>query len=156
MPETLVDFIREVGAPYALLSDNAKSQTSNAVEEHLRKYQIKDFQTEPMHPNQNPAERRIQDVKSLTLQMMDRTNTPNKLWMLCMDHAAVILNQLAHKSLNNKTPHELMFGETPDISALIQLHWMQPVLYYNKMASYPEPKEVLGHFWELQLMLEML
>ena len=55
MPETLGDFIREVGASYALLSDNDKSQTSKAVEEYLRKYQIKDFQTEPMHPNQNPA-----------------------------------------------------------------------------------------------------
>ena len=76
MPETLGDFIREVGASNALLSDNAKSQTSKAVEEYLRKYKIKDFQTEPMHPNQNPAERRIQDVKNLTLQMMDRTNSP--------------------------------------------------------------------------------
>ena len=39
-----------------------------------------------------------------------------------------------------------MFGETPNISALIQFHWMQPVLYYNKMATYPETNEVLGHF----------
>ena len=39
-----------------------------------------------------------------------------------------------------------MFGETPDISSIIQFSWLQPVLYYNKMASNPQPKEELGHF----------
>ena len=63
-----------------------------------------------------------------------------------MEHASVILNHLSHKALNNKTPHEAMFGETPDISAIIQFSWLQLVLYYNKMASYPNPKEELGHF----------
>ena len=52
MADTLGDFICEVGAPYALLSDNAKSETSKTVKDYLRKYCIKDMQTEPQHPNQ--------------------------------------------------------------------------------------------------------
>ena len=59
MPNNLGDFIREVGAPYALMSDNAWVQTGEAVREYLRKYMIKDLQTEPINPNQNPAERRL-------------------------------------------------------------------------------------------------
>ena len=57
---TLQDMIRKWGAPYALLSDNAKSETGKEVKKILRKYNIKDLQTEPHHPNQNPAERRNQ------------------------------------------------------------------------------------------------
>jgi len=77
MAETLGDYLCEVGAPMGMLSDNAKSETSKAVKEYLRKYRIEDMQTEPMHPNQNPAERRIQDVKNTTVIMMDRTNSPS-------------------------------------------------------------------------------
>ena len=123
VPNTLGDFIREIGAPYALLSDNAKSETSEAIKDYLRKYRIKDIQTEPLHPNQNPAEHRIQKVKSFTLQMMDRSSSPNYLWMLCMEHTALILNHLSHNTLGSKTPHEKMFGVTPQISAIIQFHW---------------------------------
>jgi len=146
MPNTLGDYICEVGAPYALLSDNARSETSEAVKDYLRKYRIKDMQTEPMHPNQNPAERRIQEVKKFTLQMMDRIKCLSNLWMLCMLHAADILNHLAHVNLKNRTPTEVMFGVTPDISSLIQFHWYQPVFYYDRNASYPDSKEKYGHF----------
>ena len=104
------------------------------------------MQTEPYHPNQNPAERRIQDVKNLTLQMIDRTDSPSNLWYLCMQHATDILNHLAHTNLNYKTPTEMMYGITPDISSLIQFHWYQPVLNYKKNASFPDSKEEIGHF----------
>ncbi len=57
MSETLQDFIRKWGAPDALLSDNAKAEMSKAVKKILCEYGIMDLQTEPHHPNQNPAER---------------------------------------------------------------------------------------------------
>ena len=146
MSSTLEDFIRQWGAPSALMSDNAKSETSHAVVDILRMYNIKDMQTEPMHPNQNAAERRIQDIKSTSNAIMDRTNAPSCLWFWAVSYTAYLLNRLSVPALHHKTPIEVATGVTPDISALLQFHFYQPVLYYDKNASYPKSKERLGHF----------
>ena len=73
----------ENGGHHFLLSDNAQAEIDKAVTEILRKYNIKDMQTEPHHPNQNPAERRIQEVKKTSNMIMDRTGCPGHLWYLC-------------------------------------------------------------------------
>jgi hypothetical protein len=67
MADTLEDFIRFHGAPNALFSANSKVQIGHAVQEILRMYAIKDFQCEPHHQHQNPAERRIQEVVPLQI-----------------------------------------------------------------------------------------
>jgi hypothetical protein len=84
MADTLQDFIRQWGAPNGLLSDNSKTQTGAAVTDILRLYNIRDLQTEPHHPNQNLAERRIQEVKRTSNSILDRTGAPGHLWMLCV------------------------------------------------------------------------
>jgi hypothetical protein len=79
MPGTLLDFIRKLGAPNALFSDNAKVQIGKTVHSILRMYCIDDMQSEPHHQHQNP---RIQDVKKVSNQIMDRTGTPASYWLL--------------------------------------------------------------------------
>eukprot|EP00957_Ditylum_brightwellii_P007912 599213-Ditylum_brightwellii.AAC.1 len=59
-----------------LFSDNAKAQTSLAVKDMLQQYNIDDMQIEPHQQNQNPAERCIQEVKTMTNVMMDRSGAP--------------------------------------------------------------------------------
>ena len=49
--EALQDFIRDVGAPYNIHSDNSKMQTSNAWKDILRQYNISQTTTEPYHPH---------------------------------------------------------------------------------------------------------
>ena len=146
MSDTLQDFIRKWGAPDALLSDNAKTQISQNVKRILREYGIKNQQTEPHHPNQNPAERRIQDVKNLSNTIMDRTNTPNELWYLALEYVVYLLNHLAMEGLKWRTPIEVATGETPDISNLLQFHWYERVYYYDPSNPYPNPKEKAGRF----------
>ncbi len=134
-----------MGAPYALLSDNAKSELSNAVKEILRKYNIKDLQTEPHHPNQNPAERQIQEIKKTANTVMDRSGAPGCLWYLATVYAAYLLNRIAHARLGYKTPIEASIGENPDFLSLLHFHFYQPVLYYEKHESpFPTSKERLG------------
>ena len=94
---TLMDFIRKWGAMNGLFSDNAKAQASLAVQDILRQYNIDDMQSDPHQQNQNPAERRIQEVKAMTNVMMDRAGVPAYLWLLCMKMYIFILNRLAHK-----------------------------------------------------------
>jgi transposase InsO family protein len=117
-PDVLQEFIRHWGAPQAVLSDNAKAETSKAVMGILRQYGIEDLQTEPLHPNQNPAERRIQVLKNMTNMILDRTGAPTDLWWLCLVYVVYLLNHLSHEQLDWRTPIEVATGVTPDISSL--------------------------------------
>ena len=145
-PDTLDDFVREFGAPHGLRNDNSKMQLGNNFRNVLRKYNIKQSMTEPHHPQQNPAERKIQEVKKYTNKIMDRTGAPAKLWFLCMLYTVQLLNHTAMEALKWRTPVEAAFGETPDISMFLQFEFYEPVYYLSPDASFPETKEQLGHF----------
>ena len=136
MPGTFEDFIRKYGAPTALFSDSEKVQIGNAVRNILRLYSIADFQCEPHYQHQNPAERRIQDVKKLCNQLMDRTGTPSKYWLLCLEFVTYLINRLATEKLGWKTPLEQATGQVPDISALLAFRWWEPV-YYSTNNGFP-------------------
>eukprot|EP00957_Ditylum_brightwellii_P117733 8981827-Ditylum_brightwellii.AAC.1 len=90
-PDMFEDFIRDNGAPYALRSDNAKMQTGVNFRNTLHKYNIKSENTEPHNPQQNPAERCIQDVKRMHTKIMDRMGEPEFLWFFCMLYAVMLI-----------------------------------------------------------------
>ena len=53
-----------------LLSDSAKTEISNKVMDILRAYHISNWQSEPYHQNQNPAEWRYRTIKSRTTKVL--------------------------------------------------------------------------------------
>ena len=61
---TLEDNIRRRGAMDNLLSDSAKTEISHKVIDILRAYHISNWDSEPYHQNQNPAEWRYRTIKS--------------------------------------------------------------------------------------------
>jgi hypothetical protein len=137
MAHTLEDFIRTYGAPNAIFSDNAKAQIGKAVQDILRMYAIKDFQCEPHHQHQNPAERQIQEVKKRCNILMDRSGSPSSLWLLCTKYVVYVMNRVSLTSLQQRTPLEVATGQQPDISAILAFHWFQPVYFKNPKVSYP-------------------
>ena len=145
MHATLMDFIRMHGAPNMLLSDNAKTQISSKVIDILRHYHIKQHRSEPYY--QNLAEQRIQDCKHLVNNIMDRTGTPAKFWLLCLEYA--VLHHTCEVK-DTKTPLEKAHGQPVDVSALMQFRWFEPVLYHAPDASFPsestESTEKLGRW----------
>jgi len=142
MAGTLEDFIRTYGAPNSLFSDNAKAQIGRAVQEILRMYAIHDFQCEPHHQHQNFAERRIQEVKKIANNLLDRTGSPANLWLLCVQYVIYILNRLSTESLQWKTPLEVATGQQPDISAILAFRWYEPVYFKSYTSSFPsQPQE---------------
>ena len=131
MPSTLMDFVRKNGAPNYLMGDNAKVVFSKATQEILWQYAIGLKTSEPHQQNQNPAERRIQDVKRTSNMIMDRTNTPAKFWLLCVLYVILLSNHIAHASLGNITPIEKAKGYRPDVSKFLQYRWFEPVYYLD-------------------------
>ena len=145
-PNALKDFVRKHGAMQGLMSDNAPEQISDQVHQILRQYNIKDMQSEPYQQNQNPAERRIQEVKAMTTVVMDRSGAPKKLWLLCLLYCVYILNRLAHVRLDNRTPLEICFGPTPDISAQLCFAFYEAVYFHERNNPFPDTKECVGRF----------
>ena len=144
---TLRDFIRFWGAPNNLKSDNAKAIQGQAVLECLRQYLIGSKFSEPYQQNQNPAERRMQDLKADTSKCMDRTGTPAKFWLLCLLYLVYLYNHLSYASNQDKTPLEVATGVVPDISPLLAYHWWQPVYYLDDDGKFPsESKEKRGRW----------
>ena len=82
IPETLEDTIRKVGAPVGLMSDQAKAEMHGRTKDLLRMYEIDDRQSEAEYQHQNPAERKIQDVKRTMNSVMDRTGCESRWWLL--------------------------------------------------------------------------
>ena len=146
MSGTLEDFIRHYGAPNALFSDNAKNQIGRAVQDILRMYAIKDFKCEPHHQHQNFAERRIQEIKKSCNQVMDRTNTPSQLWLLCVNYIVYVHNRISNDTLKRLTPIEVATGQQPDISALLAFRWYEPVYFKATQQHFPSTSnERIGH-----------
>ena len=120
-------------------------QTGHLFNKILRNYNVKSKYTEPNHPHHNPVERRIQEVKRTTTKVMDRTGTPEFLWFYAIPYFKMVLNYSAMESQNWITPYQACFGMTPDISALLQFYFYQPI-YYAQENSFPNVKEQFGHW----------
>ena len=126
---TLQDTIRMHGAMDRLISDRAQVEVSNKVLDLLRNYVIGDWQSKPHFQHQNPAERRYQDVKRITNTLLDRTGAPSETWLLATLYVVFVLNVSSVESLDWKTPHQLLWGQTPDISELFQFEFWEPIYY---------------------------
>ena len=148
-PTALRDFIRQVGVPFSLRNDNSKMQTGKAFMDICNVYTIGTETTEPHHPQQNPAENRIGTLKLVANRVMDRSGCPSSLWLRAAVFVSMLLNVIAHRQLNWRTPTEVCFGYTPDISPFLRYEFFEPVYYYDQLQAkegYPIPKEKLGRW----------
>ena len=143
----LLDEIRKRGAMDKLISDRAQSEISNAVYDVLRGYGIQDWQSEPHHQNQNPFERRYAHIKAYTNNIMNRTGAPAYTWLLCLCYVCLLLNCLACEALNWTSPHQALTGQQPDISALVQFHFYEPVYYKTHSQAFPSDSEEKLGYW---------
>ena len=125
IPETLEDAIRTTGAPVGLMSDNAKAQLHGRAKDLLRMYCIDDRQSEPHYQHQNPAERKIQEVKKTMNSVMDRTGCPSRWWLLAAIYSLALLRILPNA--NGEIPNNLVSGQIDDVSRFMHFHFWQDV-----------------------------
>ena len=111
-------------------SDNAKSEISHKWIKHCRDYCIKTEYTEPTHPQQNPAERRVSHLNRMVRQCLKAFNAPIGLYDWCVKWVKDVHNVSASHKLNWKTPDEYYYGNTPDISKY-RFHFYEPIWYYD-------------------------
>ncbi|CAJ1934830.1 unnamed protein product [Cylindrotheca closterium] len=135
--QTLQDNVQKRGAPNKLVSNRAQAEVSKAVKDYLQWLCIDDWQSEPHRQNQNPAERRYQDIKRLANRILDRTGAPPSLWLLALCYASFVYNHTAVQSLGWLTPIQVLTGITPDISVLLRFAFYEKVYYKTEEPSFP-------------------
>ena len=122
-------------------------EISNKVHDILRYLFIEDWQSEPYHHHQNPAERRYQDIKRTANRLMDRTGSPPSLWLLALKYTAFLLNHTSCPSLDKAIPMTVLSGVTQDISILLHFRWYEKVYFREDETSFPsESGERSGRF----------
>ena len=147
---SLEDEIRYRGAMDLLISDMAKAEISARVRAILRAFQIKDWQSEPHHQNQNIAERYIQELKKYCNWVLNTSGAPPETIFFIILYAIFIHNRTARRLLGWRTPYEALTGQTPDISMLFCFRFWQIVFiknYRDLGTGFPsESNEILCHF----------
>jgi hypothetical protein len=117
------------GAMDKLISDRAKAEISKKVSDITRAYNIDQWQSEPNHQHQNYAEHWIATVEANANNILNKTGAPNSTWLLCVSYICYLFNHVAHESLHDRTPIEILSGSTPDNSVLLQFHFWEPIYY---------------------------
>jgi hypothetical protein len=142
-PNALLDFLRDIGAPMAMRRDNSKMETSELWEKYLRQYNVKNKFIEPYHPKQNPAERQLAIHKEQMKRQMITTGCDPCAWFKLSQYVSGLNNQIARRLLNWRTPYEVLYGSTPDISPYTIFGFWEPVFYTDLNAPFPSNEEQL-------------
>ena len=139
------DFLRNVGIPNTLLSDNSQTQTGEKWAATCRQYRIKQTHSVPHNQNQNLAENVIGTLKGKVMMTLLYSCAPLVFWCYCLLFVVDCLNHTANSTLGGRTPTELLTGDTPDISVFRFKFW-QPIWYIENPAKWPNSKKLPGRW----------
>ncbi|GFH49047.1 hypothetical protein CTEN210_05523 [Chaetoceros tenuissimus] len=123
------DFIVNVGAPVATVSDNAQVYTSAQWKEINRTYLIQTRFTITYHQSSNFAEL----IGVLVL------------WFGILEFLDLVSTHLSRQGLKNKTSHQALFRDTEDIS-IFRFPWFCPVWFYAPTLDFPVDRMKPGFF----------
>ncbi len=62
---------------------------------------------------------------------MNASGSPGKSWLLCAKYVCFVMNRLELKSLNWRTPIEVLTRTTPDISMIYHFKFWDPVFFLH-------------------------
>ncbi len=144
-PTTLPRMVAKCGAPLIMKSDNAPEFKGKRWVDYRTLMSIQSVFTEAHHPNENLAERRGGALKAATVHLMRITGCPLSFWCYALEYVCLLRTVLARRSLGWLTPHEVHWGDRPDISMFCFTFW-QPIWYYQPRQSFPKTKMLKGRF----------
>jgi hypothetical protein len=141
----LQDYIREHGPPDTIISDNAKSETSDRWNTVLRDAKISTRTSEPHHPHQNPAEPEWGRLSKMVQNCLRTFNAPVELSNWCLLWCCQVNNHVSRRSLNYRTPEEVSTGRTPDISKF-RFHFYEPLWFFEPNIKTPNDNLLKARF----------
>ena len=135
--EALQDYTRTHGCPNIIKTDNAQSELGATWTKHCRTHAIGSEFTEPHHPWQNPAEKRIGYLSVMVKKVMREFNVPLSRHHWAQKWCCDVHNISANRKLDWRSAKERKTGHTPDIS-MFRFHLWEPIWYYEPNTKQPE------------------
>jgi hypothetical protein len=93
--DALLEFIRDIGIPSEIITDDAKELTAGRWRVVAQEHQIAQKITEPYSPFQNRAEAGIRELKKAVRNSMHKMNAPQRLWDFCAIYHAEVRRYVA-------------------------------------------------------------
>ena len=115
------------------------------MDKRFPNYCIETHNAEAHYWNQNLAEHRGGDLKAAVMKCLHLSNAPLRYWCYCAEFVCFARQHLAQSGIGWRTPHEMLFGETSDISVFRFTFW-EPIWYYDRNLKFPDAKMLPGHF----------
>ena len=139
--DALVTLCNEVGVPNTLIFDNSQEQcgTNTKFMSTIRKQDINWRATEPYSPWQNRAEDAIRELKRRMKLRKARNQVPPRVWDYMMQYECDILARTVQAG-DNRTPYEMITGETPDISEYVDFEFYDWVWFWDVPGDTTNPK----------------
>ena len=134
--QALLDYIRKLGPPHEIISDNAKSEVGNAWTNIMRDHMIKSRTSEPHNQHQNPSEAEWGRLGNMIKNVLRQSRAPVELCNWTAMYCCQINNHVSRRSLKYKTPMEISNGHTPDIS-MFRFHFYEPLWYFDPKIKLP-------------------
>ena len=91
------------GAMVKIISDSTKNEIFHKAKDILKVYKIKDWQSEPYHQIQSPAEWKYRTIKAWANTIMNRPGASAHYWLLTLQYVCYILNHMSTASLVAKS-----------------------------------------------------
>ena len=120
VPTALKSFSLLCGYPLHLHGDRAPELQYGETEKFCRDHNITLSATGATNtPEQNThAEHMVGVLKRITTRLLNQSGLPATFWNYAIQYAAIIWNSTSKRRLQNATPDQLFYGDTPDISHL--------------------------------------
>ena len=141
--DKLNSFIITYGILEELTTDGAKEETLGTWNAVRKKFLIHQSITQSHTSQQNKTEIDIKALKRHYRRLMHNHSVPESLWDFWLKHTARIRSHVACESLGNRTPLELLRGQTPDIFEIMHFGFYDWVKYYDP-ATFPSKREFFG------------
>jgi hypothetical protein len=136
-----------VGVPIILFTGNSSEETDGEGETVRRKHLIPQGYIEPHTPWQNKAGLEIGEEKAHYRGIMHRSQAPEALWDHGFEHTDQIRQNTARQNLGWRTPLEVLMGDTPAISNLLDFKNYDWVWYWDPSnARFPADHRELGRW----------
>jgi hypothetical protein len=131
--EALKTFVLELGVPEELTVDGSKEQNMPGTDfmKCCRENGIKVHRAEAEHPNHDPAEGVIREVRRRWFRTMIRKRVPRRLWDYGVRWTTQVMQRTSTQAggLRGACPLQDVTGETPDISEYLDFGFYDHVSY---------------------------
>ena len=103
---------------------------------------------EPLRPDENYGEQLVGRAKLGTSKLMLRKKVPLRYWCYAMEYYCDLSSVMVPGMYRNKgrTGHEIVFGNTPDISEYVEFEFYDYCWYWDTPQDFPHEKKQLGRW----------